>query len=213
VKNDFVFLKIELRRIFVFCIFLMAVSIKCVDVSAEGLANVWGGFQFSGQHSVTVGSASATTTVNSGFSFGGDFDLLVVDMAEIGIGYQWQFSRSQTLYLGNFNFSDWYFSIRLPISFNQITIYPVGRVGYGLFFGDVAYTGDGSLTGGLYYAVGAGLRSHDFTDLFVKWARDYFFIEGTYDCNSGADYNWYYDFTANVIYSAFNVNIGLGSKF
>lgn len=156
-----------------------------------------------------------TTPIEDGLADSFDLVYQVAGNLEIGVGFEDQFFRSMTLYTGSLAFDNFFAIVRIPISAGPLVIYPVGRVGYGIFLGDADYRGAyGTLTGGLYYALGAGLRSPDFViTLFGSKSLNHVFVEGTYESNSGLYSDSYYLLTANVTYSAWNLYVGWGARF
>jgi hypothetical protein len=126
------------------------------------------------------------------------------------LGAQIQFG-SQTLYQGDFGLDSLLLLFRLPLQIAPITFYPLGRIGYGFFIGNADYRGSGTLPAGLYYALGAGCRSPDFTCAFLRrnWLM-HIFLEGTYESNAGLYASSSSGSTANAVYSAWNIILGLG---
>ncbi len=173
------------------------------------------GVQFSGQQTGSVGPLSLTTPINDGVAFSFDLVYQPANLLEVGIGWGPQFFRSMTNYVGSFEFDNLFAIMRIPISAGPFVLYPVGRIGYGFFIGDANYVGPyGSLTGGLYYALGAGLRSPDFViRLFGQKSLNHIFVEGLYESNSGSYSDSYYLLTANVTYTAFSLYVGWGARF
>jgi hypothetical protein len=169
------------------------------------------GLQVLGSHEVTINNLSGTEDVETGFSFGADFLCAVHDNIELGIGIEYQIPRSQVKYEGDFNFAPLYGIIRFPISLRYVTLYSLGRIGYGFFFGEERYTGTfGKLTGGFYYAVGGGIELIRFT-LFGR--ENYLFLESTYSANNGRVEDDYFNYSADVCYRRMDIFFGLGGKF
>jgi hypothetical protein len=195
-------------------VILAAAMLSSANAFADGqVVNSWLGGQFSGQQLTSIGSLSATSAVNAGFASGFDWGYAVLGVAEIAVGFEIQTFRSQTLYIGGFGFDSVFASLRIPFKLSPITFYPVARIGYCFFQSDINYTGlYGTLTGGIYYGVGAGLRTPTFEYvLFGITQHDYIYAECTYESNSGSDYNSYFAFTADITYTTVNLCIGFGN--
>lgn len=183
----------------------------CTTGFADGVWFDYGlSVQFSGQQSGAVGVLSLTTPIDVGVAFEYELVYQAFSYVEVGVGFQQQFFRSMTLYTGSFAFYSPFAILRIPVQAGPIVLYPLGRIGYGFFLGDADYRGAyGSLTGGLYYAVGAGMRSPDFViDLWGK-SLNHVFIEATYQSNSGLYSDSYYGLTVNVTYTAWNIYLVL----
>jgi hypothetical protein len=179
------------------------------------ISDAWFSVQFPGQHSETATSA-ATTEVNTGVAIGGDIGIAVAPWVEFGFGIQGQLGRAQNPYQGDFSFVDFFYTFRFPIRLGPVTLYPVGRIGLGSFNGNEDYLGSyGNMAGGPYYSVGLGFRSPKLFEhqLFGRNYRYFLFVEGTYDSNFGSLYNSSSGSTAYVLYSSFNLFMGLGNKF
>ena len=200
-----------MKRFALSALFLLA---TILSTHATGFVDDgWVSLQFNGRHQVSIGSVSGTTDVNTGLAIGAEFGEVLASWAELGIGTQAEFYRSQTVYPGNFGFDDFFVFLRFPVEAGPIAFYPVGRVGYGLFTGDVSYTGTyGTLSGGLYYSAGIGLRGPVFQDPLFKNAQDFLFVEGTYDSNSGSVYDPSIGVQASVVYAAVNLYVGFGGE-
>lgn len=182
---------------------------------AVGVSDYWVSSQLSGQQRIYIGAASASLVTTPGFASGVDFGGSIGNNIELSFGIQDQFYRSLMGYVGNFNFDDFFVSLRLPISLSTFTVYPVGRIGYGFFFGDTNFTGTfGTLTGGLYYSVGIGIRSPSLFSfkLFGTTYQNLLFVEGTYDSNAGSLYDSYYGLNETGVYSTWNIYLGLCEK-
>jgi hypothetical protein len=128
------------------------------------------GFDFNGQHETSnsnlsiegVGNSSVngTQNVDSGMSFGGEYVSYISRNVGFGGGLTAQFDRALTDMPGNFSFTPIYGLVKVrttPVGRN-VYEYLIGQIGYNFFTGDIDYTGrNGSLDGGLYFGVGAGI--------------------------------------------------------
>ncbi len=160
---------------------------------------------------MTFYGLSVTEDVEIGFSFGADLLYALHDYFEFGIGIEYQISRSQVKYQGDFNFAPLYGVIRIPFSLKYVTPYLLSRIGYGFFFGDVNYTGTfGQLTGGFYYAVGGGI---EFLRFKLLGKDNYLFLESTYSANYGSIKDDYFNYTADVRYGKIDIFFGSGGNF
>ena len=105
-------------------------------------------------------SLDGTQNVNSGVSISGEY--INYDSKNLGYGggLTIQSARGLADVTGNFAFTPIYALIKLrtaPTRRNHYK-YLIGQVGYNFFSGDRDYRGsDGSLDGGLYFGVGAGV--------------------------------------------------------
>lgn len=167
-----------------------------------------GSLQIIGDHEVSLNGLKASEDVEAGLSFGLDIFLHFHKYFRGGIGSETQFGRSQKHFGGEFQFTNIYGVVCLPIDLKAITLYAIGRIGYGFFFGDIVYKGSyGELTGGLYYAGGAGIE-------FLKFKfRDkdrFLFLESTYSVNHGSIADYYFGLFADVRYSRVDISFGIG---
>ena len=146
------------------------------------------------------------TTVSAGVRDGVDVVYEFGPSLEVGLGAQIQFG-SQVLYQSSFGLDNVFLFLRLPFRVAFLAFYPVGRVGYGFFFGNADYSGAGTLPQGPYYAIGGGCRSPDFDYTFLsKKFLLHAFVEGT--CESGNGFSP--ALLEEKVYSAWSVGLGLG---
>ena len=180
---------------------LASCTIFCVRVCADG-------FWF--EELLSLQLSNQNSVIDTGVADGVNFVYEIAPFAEIGLGAQIQFG-SQALYQTDFGFDSLFLTFRLPLQTALITFYPVGRIGYGFFIGNADYRESGTLPGGLYYALGAGCRTPDFTYVFLH--RNWLFhisLEGTYESNAGLYSSSSTGSTANAVYSVWNIILGLG---
>jgi hypothetical protein len=128
------------------------------------------GVDFRGKHETSssklsiegVGDSSVdgTQDVTSGLSFGGEYVSFESKHVGFGGGITMQFARGLSDVSGNFSFTPLYGLIKVrttPTNGNHYK-YLIGQLGYNFFTGDIDYSGrHGSLDGGLYFGVGAGI--------------------------------------------------------
>ncbi len=116
------------------------------------------GFDMAGNHKVSVEGLSNSEDVNMGISLSGEYVSNIDKNIGMGFGMTFQMPRSQKNYSGNFNFIPVYGLVRINSISSEVSPYFIGQLGYNLFYmGDNAYRGSGSLSGGIYYGIGAGL--------------------------------------------------------
>lgn len=200
-----------MKTMCILLVLIAATTVCCVGIFADGLVTGgltvegWVSGQLSGQY-----QAALSSSVNTGFGGGIGIDYQFLDYVELGVGAQGQLPRSQTSYPGGFDFQDFFLSIRLLFKTAFATLYPVCRVGYGIFLGDENFTGSNGIPiGGLYYAIGLGLRSPTLQLPVFGWTHDFYaFIEGAYESNSGYVYN---SAIGGALYSTPSIYIGVGT--
>ena len=106
--------------------------------------------------------------------------------------------------IGTFAFAPLCGIIRIPLLLGSFKPYLLGRIGYGLFLGDLFYKGTyGELSGGIYYAFGGGIE--------IIFAGNFIiFAEATYSVNHGSVVDYYYGYSANIIFSRMDIFVGAG---
>ena len=179
------------------------------------------GVDLDGTHDVSNGNLSVAGSanksingsqhVNSSMSVGGEYVSYIDKNLGLGGGMDIQSFRSLSDGSGSFSFMPIYglIKVRTNPGRNNSFEYLTGQIGYNFFDGDINYVGrDGSLDGGLYWGLGAGVS--------INRIR----IELLYTENRGKaeDSGYLYDAAANkynyfsesgdIKYSKFGLNIG-----
>lgn len=162
---------------------------------AEGSGTVKIGVDMSGKHEVSSEGLSATENVEMGFSLSGEYVSAINETLELGVGITYQIPRSQEDFKGDFNFIPIYGLVKIRPTTNDMSPYLIGQLGYNLFDGDSDYKGLGSLSGGIYYGIGAGL-------IFQKGVQ----VELLYSVNNGSYEVLGYNF--DIKYSKIGLSLG-----
>ena len=116
---------------------------------------------FGKHHSSGIG-LEGNTEVNPGFSAAIEAASYLSPDFLIGFGIEYQFPTEQIKYPGKFGFLPLYLLAVLPLYNSAEFPYIKGQFGYDMiFYGDEKYSGTGllkaDLSGGLFYAIGAGV--------------------------------------------------------
>jgi hypothetical protein len=156
------------------------------------------------------GTIDGTQKTGAGLSFGSEYVGYVTDNLGLGGGLTLQSLRGLADGSGNFNFFPLYGMVKLRTTPARGNVYEyiVGQLGYNFFGGDYSYRGGGTLDGGLYYGVGAGIMVHRI-QLELLYSVDH----GSAG-NSGYiydDQNQAYDYfkeSGDITYSKIGLNIG-----
>lgn len=120
-----------------------------------------GGLDFSGTHEISGYGISQEDDTEIGLSVGFEYlDTLSGDI-QWGVGGELGSPREMKDYSGAFMFIPIYGLLNIPLSTNGVQPYLTGRLGYNFFAGDDDYEGYFSLEGGLYYALGIGIKPTD----------------------------------------------------
>jgi hypothetical protein len=162
---------------------------------AEGSGTVKIGLDMSGEHEVSGLGLSGSEDVEMGFSLSVEYVAAINENLGLGAGITYQMPRSQEDFEGDFNFMPIYGLVKLRATSNDISPYLIGQLGYNLFYGDSDYKGSGSLSGGIYYGIGAGI-------IFQKG----FQVELLYSVNNGSYELLGYDF--DIEYSKIGLFLG-----
>lgn len=163
----------------------------------EHLLNL--GLDFSGTHERSADGVSLKDDTETGLSVG--YELLDRSSNGIqwGIGGEFGLPRELEDYYGKFRFVPIYGVLNVPLSDSDLHPYLVGRLGYNLFYADSTYKDGADLDGGLYYAVGIGIKPTD--DIRVQLL---------YSINNGetTDYYGYFRSTEDIKYSKLSLIAG-----
>jgi hypothetical protein len=179
------------------------------------------GIDFNGQHETSnsnlsiegVGNSSVngTQNVDSGMSFGGEYVSYVSKNVGFGGGLTTQFDRGLQGMPGNFSFMPFYGLIKVrttPVGKNCYE-YLIGQVGYNFFDGDMDYAGrNGSLDGGLYFGVGAGIAINRI-QFELLYTQDNGSVSNYgYDYNSQTNQYNYFTESGDIRYSKLGISVG-----
>ncbi len=173
---------------------------------AKSRGNIKIGMDISGKHKISGEGASGSEDVEEGTSLSIEYGSIIDKGVELGIGMTYQLPRAQEDYDGDFNFVPIYGLIKIYSATSDPSPYLIGQLGYDIFYkGDSDYKGELSLSGGIYYGIGAGL-------IFNRS----FQIEGLYSINKGEGdypggyYGGYYvpSMSFDIEYSKINLSIG-----
>lgn len=136
--------------------FPVVVLLLCAGLVEAGSENIFKiGADVSGNHKVTFSGLSGSAGVNTGFSISGESIADNESGPNFGFGGTYLLPRAQTGTSGNFSFLTLYALLRTNTKTSNTFL--TGHLGYNLLFsGDQSYSGGASLSGGLYYGVGAG---------------------------------------------------------
>ena len=179
------------------------------------------GVDFDGTHEVSNGSLSvagwptqstnSSQHVNSGMSIGWQYVSYLDKNFGIGGGVDIQSLRSLSDGSGSFGFTPIYGLIKArtnPGKRNSFE-YLIGEIGYNFLDGDVNYAGrNGSLDGGLYFGVGAGV-SINRVKVELLYTEDRGKVSDSgYMFNSATNTYNYFTESGDIKYSKLGLNIG-----
>jgi len=174
------------------------------------------GVDFNGTHEVTNGtlnvqgsgtsSINGTQDVNSGMSFSGEYISYDSQNLGFGGGLTLQSARGLAGTTGSFDFMPIYALVKFrttPTSRNNYK-YLIAQLGYNFFGGDQDYAGtNGTLDGGLYYGVGAGITLNRLQFEFLYTVDHGNAKDSGYDFN-----NNYFTESGDITYSKLRFSIG-----
>ena len=189
-----------MRKIKVLVVFLGVVLVlSASNAFARGAVKF--GIDFGGTHEASgPGGTADADSVQTGFTIAGELFASVNKNVDLGGGILFQLPREIEFGgtgAGEFTFMPIYALIRVKSVSDKIAPYGIGQLGWNLLFdGDSDYKGPFSLSGGLYYGIGAGVL-----------IKKRFAVEALYSVNKGeADY---LGASADVTNTQFTLNFGI----
>lgn len=100
----------------------------------------------------TMSSAGSSLNVDGGLALGFEYTSEMADNLMVGGGFEYQLNRKPAGSSSGFSFIPLYGLVQYK--FDQF--YVVGRLGYDLYNQEAAIPAGASISGGIYYGVGAG---------------------------------------------------------
>jgi hypothetical protein len=147
----------------------------------------------------TQGVADSNVSVVNSYEFSGEYTCFGDSDFGLGGGASFLLPRKATDYSGNFQFIPFYGIVSLRSKIDRDTYrYITGQLGYSILSGDNNFAGSGTLTGGLHYAVGAGMVFNDVV-LELLYAVE----NGHYNYSDAIS-----SLDANIVYSRYTLNVG-----
>ncbi len=147
-----------MKKNFIVLILVLAVAV-CFGSPVFADVTLKGGLDMMGSYEIS-GDGEDDGDVDMGFFLGGEFTTGLSPLISLGGGLTYQLERQMSDADGDdaFNFVPIYLLVHLNFPAALVDFFGAAHVGYNLFLANDDFKGEKDLGGGLYYAIGGGVK-------------------------------------------------------